>query len=263
MSADVLMDLVQALAAPYGLERSVKITAGVLAEDRFLVSLHRSAFGADVVSGMLGVARKLGAPDVFLPAIAEAEAEADIIHLGYEGGAHATHKIYFEYAGHVRRAQAHGVDQPVLVHLAFKWMPAVAGRHAVTRYTWLPAHSHAALVDALHTLLADAPRALGCARELLARAGGRAEAENLFLMQVEEVGNRRHSCDLNLYQTDLHMHDVADVVTALGAEFAVPREQTAALIDRCGALALGHVAGGLGRDGAEFVTVYYGVEAHG
>jgi hypothetical protein len=34
------------------------------------------------------------------------------------------------------------------------------------------------------------------------------------------------------------------------------------LLERSGALALGHMAGGHGRDGAEFVTVYYGVEAH-
>jgi tryptophan halogenase len=255
------MDAVKALGAPYGLERSAKISSGALFEDRFLVSLHRSAFGADAGQGVLQVARKLGAPDAFLRAIAEAEAEADIVHLGYEGGRHATCKLYLEYASQVQRAQAQQADTPLLVHLAFKWMPAVAGRHAVTRYTWLPAHAHAELADWLHTLLAGAPRALSCILELLARASGRAEADNLFLMQVEEPGNSRHSCDLNLYQADLHVRDIADVLGALGTELAVPREDMVTFIDRCSALALGHIAGGLGRDGAEFVTVYYGVEA--
>ncbi len=98
---------------------------------------------------------------------------------------------------------------------------------------------------------------------MLARACARIEVDKLFLMRVEEPGNARRSCDLNLYQADLCLRDMADLLTVLGDEFAIPRHQIKALLDRCGALALGHIAGGRGRDGAEFVTIYYGVEAHG
>ena len=265
MSAAALMEVVEALGAPYGLERSCKITAGAVQEDRFLASLHRSAFGADVTQGLLAAARRLCAPEDFLDAIAAAQAEADIVHLGYEGGLHATYKIYLEYAAQVRRAQAQANPEPVLVHLAFKWVPAAAGRHVITRYTWAPTDSRADIAGKVRGLLsaAAAPRALAGVLELLERGCARTDARNLFLMEVEEPGNARRSCDLNLYQADLCLRDVADVMDALGGLFAVPRQEMVALLGRCGALALGHVAGGCGRDGAEFVTLYYGVEAHG
>jgi tryptophan halogenase len=262
MSAAALMNLIQALAAPYGLERSCKAVPGALEEDRFLVSLHRTAFGGDVAGSLIGMGRKLGAPDAVLEAIGRAEANADIVHLGYEGGARATYKIYLEYAGEVRRAQERKADEPVLVHLAFKWMPA-AGSGETTRYTWLPARTHAEIGERVRGLTPDAPRALACVLEVLARACARVEAEKLFLMQVEEPDNVRCSCDLNLYQADFHLRDIADVLSTLGGELAVPRDRMAALIARCGSLALGHIAGGRGRDATEFVTVYYGVEAHG
>ena len=103
---------------------------------------------------------------------------------------------------------------------------------------------------------------LRCGLDLLSRACRRTPAGNLFLMAVEEPGNPRQSYDINVYQADLHVRDIADLVGSLARDFAVPLPQVHALIDRSGALALGHLAGGRGSDGVEFVTVYYGVEAH-
>jgi tryptophan 7-halogenase len=265
MSAANLMNLVRALAAPFGLERSVKIVPGALLEDRFLVSLHRSAFGASPADRLAHMGGALGVPPDFAGAIATAQADADIIHFGYEGGAGpAIYKIYLEYASAVRRARAQGASDPVLVHLAYKWMLGVPGQGAVTRYSWMPCGSEAAIAERLERLApaGEAPRALRCGLDLVSRACRRTPAGNLFLMAVEEPGNPRQSYDINVYQADLHVRDIADLVGSLARDFAVPRSQVHALIERSGALALGHLAGGRARDGAEFVTVYYGVEAH-
>jgi tryptophan halogenase len=265
MSAADLMNLVRALAAPYGLERSVKIVPGALLEDRFLVSLHRSALGTAAAERLLQMGRALALPEEFAGAIAAALAEADIVHFGYEGGAeHATYKIYLEYASRVRRAQAQSAPDPVLVHLAYKWAPGVAERRTVTRYTWAPCRSEAAIAQRLGQLVpaGEAPLALRCGLALVSRAAGRANPDNLFLMEVEEPDNPRRSYDINVYRAELHLRDIADLVGAVAADFAVPQPQVQALLARSGALALGHLSGGRGRDGGEFVTIYYGVEAH-
>ncbi len=264
MSASDLIDLVRALKAPYGLERSVKIVPGALMEDRFLVSLHRSALGAAAADRLLKMAQVLGLPQDFAGAIAAAQAEADVVHFGYEGGPrHAIYKIYLEYASRVRRAQAQNAGEPVLVHLAYKWMPG-EGQCAVTRYTWLPCRDRNGLAARLRTLVpaALAPRALRCGLDLLSRAAARTDPRHLFLMEVEEPGNPRRSYDINVYRAELHLRDIADLVDAVATDFAVPQPQARALLERSGALALGHLSGGRGRDGDEFVTVYYGVEAH-
>ena len=265
MSAADLMNLVRGLAAPFGLERSVKIVPGALLEDRFLVSLHRSAFGAAAADRLGQMGDALGAPPSFAGAIAAAQADADIIHFGYEGGpGPAIYKIYLEYASAVRRARAQNAPDPVLVHLAYKWTPGAAGQGTVTRYSWTPCGSEAAIAERIERLVptGEAPRALRCGLDLVSRACRRTPAGNLFLMAVEEPGNPRQSYDINVYQADLHVRDIADLVGSLARDFAVPQPQVHALLERSGALALGHMAGGRGRDGAEFVTVYYGVEAH-
>jgi tryptophan 7-halogenase len=265
MSAADLMGLVRTLGAPFGLERSLKIVAGGLQEDRFLVSLHRAALGPSGGDKLLEMGRALGMPPDFAGAIAAALADADIVHFGYEGGPqHAIYKIYLEYASRVRRAQAQNALDPVLVHLAYKWTPGVPRRSAVTRYTWLPCRSAAAIAERLQVLVPapQAPRALRCGLALTARASGRTDPRHLFLMEVAEPENPRRSYDINVYRAELHLGDIADLVTAVAADFAVPQPQVDALLARSGTLALGHLAGGRGRDGEEFVTVYYGVEAH-
>ena len=265
MSAADLMNLVRGLAAPFGLERSVKIVPGALLEDRFLVSLHRSAFGAAAADRLRQMGDVLGAPPGFADAIAAAQADADIIHFGYEGGpGPAIYKIYLEYASAVRRARAQNAPDPVLVHLAYKWTPGAAGQGTVTRYSWTPCGSEAAIAERIERLVptGEAPRALRCGLDLLSRCAGRSEPRQLFLMAVEEPGNPRRSYDINVYQAELHLRDIADLVGAAATEFAVPQSRVRALLERSGALALGHLSGGRGRDGEEFVTIYYGVEAH-
>jgi tryptophan halogenase len=265
MSASDLMDLVRALGAPFGLERSVKMVAGALQADRFLISMHRSALGEPAGDKLLQMSTALGAPPDFRGAITVALADADIVHFGYEGGAErAIYKIYLEYASRVRRAQARDAPDPVLVHLAYKWMPGVPGQGAVTRYIWLPCGSEAALAERLR-LLAPAPQtplALRCGLELLGRACQRTGPRHLFLMEVAEPDNPRRSYDINVYPAELHLRDIADLVTAVAMEFAIPGPAVQALLERTGALGVGHLAGGSGRNGAEFVTIYYGVEAH-
>jgi hypothetical protein len=81
-------------------------------------------------------------------------------------------------------------------------------------------------------------------------------------MEVAEPDNPRRSYDINVYRAELHLGDIADLVGSVAADFAVPRPQVRALLERDGARDLGHLSGGRGRDGSEFVTIYYGVEAH-
>jgi tryptophan halogenase len=263
MTAPDLIGLVRELGAPYGLERSCKIAPGALLEDRFLISLHRAALGASADERLRQMARTLHVPPAFEDAITTALMDADIVHFGYEGGAgHPTYKIYLEYASQVRRAQAQSALDPILVYVAYKWVPQSPEQRTVTRYTWLPCGTVAAIAQGLRTLVPSAPRALACGLHLLSRASGRTDAGKLFLMEVAEDDNPRRSYDLNVYRADLHLGDIADLLEPVAAELAVPAPSLRALLERCGAFDLGHLSGGIGRDGREFVTVYYGVEAH-
>jgi hypothetical protein len=265
MPASDVIGLVETLNAPYGLERSVKITHGTLADDRCLISVGRSAFGEDAGGRVLRMARALDLPARFAQDLPAALDRADVVHFGYETSAgRDVYKVYCEYAASARQAMAAPARMPTLVHQAFKWMPGEPDSGAVTRYTWVPYGNRIELEQKLRDLVpADAaPRAHRCVFALVGRVSALAESGEALLMEVEEPGNQRRSCDLNVYDAELKMSDVADVIDAALTDFAIPQARRRAAFDPARGRMLGHLSAGRGRDGAEFVTIYFGVEEH-
>jgi hypothetical protein len=264
MSSADLIRLVETLGAPYGLERSVKITPGALADDRCLISLGRSAFGEAPADRLVEMGRAFGMPPSFADALPVALERADIVHFGYEAARqHDVYKIYLEYASKARNAMA-ASRTPVLVHLAYKWVAQKPDSSTVTRYTWVPCRNRAEIELKLQELipLNEAAHARRCVFGLLARIARFADTGELLLMEVEEPDNPRRSCDLNVYDAGVRMHDISDLIDATLNDFVVPSARARTVFDHVGDRALGHLSAGVGRDGQEFVTFYFGVEAH-
>ena len=265
MPATDLIRLVKSLGAPYGLERSVKIMPGRVADDRCLISVGRGAFGKAPLEPLLRIGHELGMPIDFADALPGALERADIVHFGYEAaGARETYKMYFEYASDARAAMRAKQPVSVLVHLAYKWAVLRPDNGAITRYSWIPCRTRAELEARLRTMLpsAQAPRALDYALRLVSQTASLADAGEVLLMEVEESGNPRRSCDLNVYDAGLRLSDIADLLEHALRDFAVPAVIAAPVFAGSSAKALGHFSAGVGRDGEEFVTVYFGVEGH-
>lgn len=264
MPAEVLIDLVARLGAPYGLERSVKLAPATLIDDRCLLSIHRDALGSDPLARLSEMQAALDMPDSVAEQLSAALDGADIVHFGHEGGAgFEVCKLYFEYAAQARRAMAAASRQRVLVHLAYKWARGRAGGVAITRYSWVPCPGRADIEAHLRALLpAAAPRALGCALGLVSRVAPFAERGRLLMMEVEEEGNPRRSCDLNVYDAGLPLGGISDLIAAAARDFAVPEGRARDAFGRARERRLGHLSAGIDRKGDEFVTLYYGVEAH-
>ena len=263
MPAAELIKLVEGLRAPYGLERSVKIAPGVLLDDRCLITIHRAALGKLPADKLAEMGRELDIPASFADRLAVALEGADIVHFGHEGGpGFEVRKIYFEYASQARRAMASGA--PVLVHLAYKWVPRRSDGAAVTRYLWAPCRTRLDIEAKLRALLpaSGQQRALRCALSLLSRVAALADSGELRMMEVEEPGNPRRSLDLNVYDAELRLGQIADLIETTMRDFAVPQSRALTVFGPAGELALGHLSAGIGRDGEEFVTIYYGIEAH-
>lgn len=260
MTARDLIGIVEELRAPYGIEKSVKIAEGAVYDDRCLISVHRDALGPEPAARLRRMADAMGIPAKLSGRIEEALAGADIVHFGHEaGGGGCVRKLYFEYADAARRA----IDrqEPALVHLALKWTPG-GDRGAVARYTWSPCRTLAeaeARIDALMPA-SSAPRARRSALSLLSRITALADAGLPPMMEVEEADNPRRSCDMNVYDCALTVGDVRDLIDATAREFAVSAARVQRAFGAAEQSALGHLSAGLGREGGEFVTFYFGVE---
>jgi tryptophan halogenase len=263
MPAADLIRLVERLNAPYGLERSMKIMPGVLADDRCLLSIGRASLGSAPAERLLRIGDQLQIPPGFAEVLPAALERADIVHFGYEAVAgHEVYKIYCEYASDVRAALAADRRARPLVHLAYKWASRHPESGAVTRYSRVPCDTRVELEAILRSLLPvpHAERSLRCILGLVARIGAVVDSGEFLVMEVEESGNPRRSCDLNVYDAGLRLGDITDLLEVALRDFGVAPARS--VFGRAEDKALGHLSGGVGRSGQEFLTVYFGVEGH-
>jgi tryptophan halogenase len=265
VSKDILRSRVAGLGVPYGLERSCKLVAGKVFGDRFLMSVHRDALTPDPLRRILDVLAPVGVPDMLTQQLEREFAGTDVVHFGYEaadGGDIC--KVYFEHVENVRQALrgSPSPERPTLVHRAWKWrLPATDG-FSVTDYTWRRNAPGESVTDRIVQLCAPLGAAHLSARAVTAvRQLAGVRFDELMLLEVQEEETVRHSFDLNLYPTELTVRGIAPVIDQLGKDFGLPAGQLAAVFDPVADLALGHISGGSGRDGAPFVTIYFGVEA--
>ncbi|MFJ7436719.1 tryptophan 7-halogenase [Methylorubrum thiocyanatum] len=264
-----LADLVAGLGQPFGYERSVKATPAGLQTERFLVSLHRTSLGLDPAKTLDALAEVLGLPAPERSEAAGLIAGADLLHLGYEAGpSGALYKLYVEWsaradaAWHETDAAGAAGAEPILVHRAYKWRVEGSAPPVVTLYHWprvrTPGEIEARLARLGETWEGAGASLLGTARDILrlAREHGRGAVH--YLEAREEPGPRL-SYDLNLYACGLTMGEAEMVIGQAIVDLGVPPPDAAAVLAERRGEALGHVAGGVGRDGIPFLTVYSGM----
>lgn len=259
-----LLTLIEALDVPFGLERSVKLGDGGLNEDRFLAILHKSSLGPDPAARVGWLARKLALPDAMLARLMEQFEHSDLIAVGYEGGEAGAFKIYLEFSDDVRRERLVDPSKavPLLVHLAVKWRPDDAASAAVSRYVWPP---EARRVDAVCSRLLAFSRSDGdlpstrAACAIVEHARTHCQDHQVFYLEVEEEGSIRRSFDVNVYASGLQVGDIGQPVRSLGAAYGIAPAVTDDLLRRLGPASLGHISGGLGRNGRDFATLYFGM----
>jgi len=131
----------------------------------------------------------------------------------------------------------------------------------VTEYLWHPALSAGEIGARLasHVYQGGDEGSLAIARAVLELAASRVSAEKLQYLEVQEPGNGRRSFDLNLYNAKLTVKDVQPQLQAMRERCGVRPGQFQALYDQIKGKVLGHLAGGVHRDGRDFFNVYYGV----
>lgn len=260
-TAALLLKLVADLGVPYQHERSFRISPGAVHANRFLLSLDAADIAGDPMHTVMEICARLGIPDAARAAAEESFGTAACVHFGFEETAGSLLcKLYLERE--VSAAEAAARREPVLLHLAYKWDPA-GGAAVVTRYHWYPRLPLEGLERRLAAVYRGraAQASIDIALAVLSAAAKRAPAEQLQYLEVEEENGRR-SFDLNVYDAALQLKDVQDALFAMRERFSLRPGQFQALYDQVKTRALGHLAGGVHRNGEEFFNVYYGVSGY-
>lgn len=260
--AALLLRLVGELGVPFQHERSFRMAEGALLANRFLLSVDRRGLAGDARARVLEICQRLGMPEALRAAALARFDMASCIHFGFEGDAgRVVVKLYLERAvagEEARRARERG--EPALLHLAFKWEPD-SGAQVITEYLWHPALTAAEIAARLerHVYRGGEESSRAIAQSVLELAAGRIGAEQLQYLEVQEPGNGRRSFDLNLYNARLLVKDVQAQLYRMRERYGVRPGQFQALYDQVKGKVLGHLAGGVHRDGGDFFNLYYGV----
>jgi len=216
----------------------------------------------------------LGMPTRAKPSYEQDHQRANFVYLGFDGSTDSlSYRIYLEFPVNLAHQYdpATGQMGKALLARGYKWDALHPERdlYDVTDYWWYPKLTVDQInlrLQALWSQQTDAPAAvadqtLDVTKALVGKAidlaRQRSNALDWQYLEACEPTSSRHSFDLNVYQADLHLAELAGELSALGDAMGIAADDMAAFIKDAGTSTLGHVSGGLGRDGLPFLTVYY------
>lgn len=259
-----LLGLVRGLGVGFGFERSFKLGPGRVQGDRLILGVRTRLADA---SALAGVCRATGMPEAHLERFEKALPEANTVGFGFEGDERGgVYKVYLEYWERLwQRLQREPRDlSPALLFLGFKWQARDSTRCSVARYTCHPALPLGDVVrrlEALYEGRTDSP-SLPAARAILELSVRRLRRRDSFVyVEAEEEGNPRKSFDLNLYKARLVVDELQPALAPLAERYGIAAASLAQATAQAARRPFGHLSGGLGRDGRDFLTVYYELEA--
>lgn len=252
-----LIELVSSRGLAFGREDSFKMANGRLLDERLLIGIRRGRIPA---ATFVEIAAGMGMPEEFRSPFVERLAEADVVLFGLENGeAGLMCKAYLEFWEKLRRrVLATGTKDPELLNLGFKWYAGEESARVVSRYICYPVLDLAGTLRRIRGIYDDgATDTPSCqiALQLVQRAARR--GAGLIYLEVAEEGTPRRSYDLNLYKANLTLADIEQELRQAASRYQLPREEFEAFCSELRERPLGHLSGGLARDGGDFLTVYY------
>ncbi|WP_415893302.1 hypothetical protein ACMXYN_02225 [Neptuniibacter sp. PT8_73] len=254
----VLLSAFSSLAVPFGYERSCKLTAGTLNQDRFLLTQHKNCFGSDPLTSLLELVGDLEMPGEGLGWIQSRFDKAELVHLGYEDErGEPLCKLYLEYPYSVAESDGLNSSKGFLLHQAIKWYPN-SHRYLITNYRCLPSLSKGHFCSFVEKCLGSSGRIQSVWVQALLEQVCKSELP--MMLDVSEPESVRRSFDINLYDFSLRIGELTDLLKELFQCFVIPSESVDLFLEQNYDRVLGHVSGGINRMGEPFITLYFGVE---
>lgn len=259
-----MLGLVRALGVGFGFEKSFKLSPGGAQDERVIFGVRAERAPREA---LLRICRELGMSKAHLQQFEARLPEANTVGFGFESGREGgAYKVYLEFwdrvVERVRREPSKAAPQ--VLFLGYKW-PAGGGRSsgplALAEYTCHPLLAIDAIARRLAALYPPDSPSLAAAQEILQLAAARLGPDDSFVyVEAAEQGNPRRSFDLNFYKVGLRVADLRAPLSRLCEKYSISSARLESLLGESAARPFGHLSGGLGREGEDFLTVYYEIE---
>lgn len=241
-----------------GYERSFKLSAHSISANRYLLGVDIELLPEEVLSD---ICNKLGMSHLQFDTFLKLSNRANLVLFGFdENNSDPVYKVYLEFWDLIRGEHSLSDDFPLprLMHKGFKWRCLDPQSHVDTDYRYLTKMGVNATVKRMQDFFPHKDSKIFQQIKQAVRLcfDKQADAEYIFL-EVSETQNDRKSFDINLYPADLQIRDIANEISAVANHFAVDSAKVDRLMRLVENKTLGHLSGGCGRDGEEYLTVYY------
>jgi hypothetical protein len=150
--ASLPFDIVAQLGVACGHERSFKMRRNRLLANRYMLGVDTEGLTPEQ---LLNVCQRMDMPKAFLDSFAENVSEANLVFLGFEHDDNCCHyKIYLEFWEKLKQGirDKNDPQEPVLLHLGYKWDTNDNRRRAIARYTCHPQLSVQKILSRVSTI---------------------------------------------------------------------------------------------------------------
>jgi hypothetical protein len=256
--AELIFRLVQGLPMA-GFERSFKMSAERTFWNRFLFGIDRQEIEK---IRLLNICEQMSMPEAYRGILLEHLFDANQILFGFEeSDSSCIYKVYLEFWDKIKReVQANPVKtDPLLMHLGLKWDISNPSKCAVTRYSTYPRLSYQGILQRLCGIYRNFQdmKSFEAVHNIMQLASDRA-TDNMFIyIEATEGNNQRKSFDVNCYKADLQLVDLEPFLSAMRDHYSIPRDNFDKHYRQASNKPFGHIAGGIDRQGQDFLTFYY------
>ena len=233
-----------------GYEQSFKMLPGSLLSDRFLTGIACSNIAMEDVKF---IAESLVTPAAFASAISQDWHDASFFHIGFEQGQQsASYKLYLEFPK--------GKCKPLYV--GYKWNPEDHTQQTITHYSQPEPAKLSRLLEKVASVYEKSDEKLtALVQKIIVLAADKCTdsgtAEALLLVEVREQNTPRYSFDINLYESNLRVSDLAQILEELREYFGIAESEFEKIMTRTRDHLAGHLSGGIDRHGNAFLTLYH------
>lgn len=258
----LLYRLVKNLNIQVGFERSFKLFRETILPDRFLMGFRKTSIRSDQYESIRDICRQIAMPDDFRESFEKGLSEANIILFGFERNErNELYKAYLEYGEKLAEVGKETSDkpEPCLIHRGYKWDASDNTQKTIARYTCFPLLT----IDAMLKKITDVfyghnNWAFEMIEEMLIIAAMRVDPLEFLYFEAREDSNPRISFDINMYRANLRMAELYPFLMEMARHFLIPAGQMLNLHDLVKTQIFGHLAGGMDREGRDFLSLYFG-----
>ena len=251
--------IVEKLNFKCGYEKSFKLMDRQLLKNRYLLGINVDDLDQDKWSFLCG---QMDAPKPLIEEFTKALQDASLVLLGFEeSDKDCIYKIYFEYWDKVKREMLISNSPCDLMTLfrGFKWSVFDNSKIAVTHYKYHPMLTVEEVIKRVHGTysLQVNKTSFETAKEIISHLVPKKNSASLRYLEASEENNPRMSFDVNLYKTNVRLGKIYPYLKKLCCHYSIQVEEFDEFFSQVSGCVLGHLSGGIDREGRSFLTIYY------